>query len=290
MTPSAAAPSSRTCSGLDTPNPTATGTRPSVAVRIRLRNGRAVVATWSRAPVTPKSGTTYRNAVDARMARSTRGGGVFGLTRKQIPSPRVRHQAFELRVLPGRQVGDDERVGAGRGKVIEGRPRTMGNQRVHVAHRQQRFRSPGRAQRRDQTPRAREPASGRHRRLPRRGNDRAIGHRIAEGNPDLEDVGPAIERRGSRRQARQVIRVAGHEVGDESRAPGGVGVREGSTYVRRATRQRHGESSTPATMSRSLSPRPERFTTTIAPADSSVARRAAATSACDDSSAGRMPA
>src|SRR5690606_7386385 len=60
MMPSTAAASSRTCSGRETPKPTATGSRPSTAPRMRSSRGRVVSATRSRAPVTPYSGTTYR--------------------------------------------------------------------------------------------------------------------------------------------------------------------------------------------------------------------------------------
>ena len=79
MTPSATGASCRACDGVETPNPTATGT--GLISRTLRRNDLTPRGSDVRAPVTPASETAYRKPCERLATYGRRSSVVVGATR-----------------------------------------------------------------------------------------------------------------------------------------------------------------------------------------------------------------
>ena len=120
---------------------------------------------------------------------------------------------------------------------------------------------------------------------------RAVGERVAEWHPELQHVRSAVERGSYQRARRGAIRVPHGEVDDDrkplrlacssERAGDALGAAERGP-------DGHRTSPSPITISRSLSPRPERQTSTVCAGPSPPIAESSAM-ACAGSSAGMMP-
>src|ERR1019366_476552 len=109
-----------------------------------------------------------------------------------------------------------------------------------------------------------------------------------KGKAKLDNVGAGGRQGAENLQRRLRIRVAGHDIGDEGGAALGL---QGGEARLQATGSGHQarRARCSATAARSLSPRPERLTTTMPPLPTSRVTSASRARAWADSSAGMMP-
>src|SRR5581483_7138410 len=110
-------------------------------------------------------------------------------------------------------------------------------------------------------------------------NHRTVRQRIRERDADFEHIGAGTVQRFQNVGGRREIRITGRDVRDEAGTPVGFDPRKRVGYPRRHF----------STVFTSLSPRPDRLTRRMPDGPSSRATFIACATACDDSSAGRMP-
>ena len=109
---SAHCPTSRTCSGLEMPNPSATGRSTARAGCDRTDARGAPSAIRSRAPVTPRREIAYRNPLPRAAALRRRSSVVVGLSRRIVSIPGPGQHVPELVGFLDRQVEDQHAVHA----------------------------------------------------------------------------------------------------------------------------------------------------------------------------------
>src|SRR5438552_1591442 len=219
---------------------------------------------------------------------------VAGRRRVQVgPREPLRiERRVELSRLFGRKIGNDDPRDAGLRRIARerGQAARIAKERIRVTHEEHR----GVSLPREST--GLGDASGKSGPAPQRDlaralHRRAIRERVAERDAELEHVRTAIERRACQRDGcREVGKADGQVHHDRepllfARAP-----KRASDAFRPRHADGHAHSRVPSliTISRSLSPRPERQTTTVCPAPSRAIEGSSAI-ACAGSSAGMMP-
>src|SRR6202008_2787944 len=157
--------------------------------------------------------------------------------------------------------------------------------RVGVAHETDRSRAIGFSEFSDQLQDIREADPMLERAFAGALDHRAVGHRVREGNAELDDGGAGLDQRAHERHRERGVRIARGDIGNERLA---LVARQS---LEPALNARH-QSFVPersATVCMSLSPRPERLTRRIASFFIAGAIFIACATACADSSAGMMP-
>ena len=201
------------------------------------------------------------------------GGGLAGLVDASLGAGR-RHEedevdltriggAAQVRRLARRKVRHDQSVNA-RVRCRSAKPfETEGEDWIQISHEKQWHVRPGpRRRRRLQRPRDRHARLQRN--LGRRLDGAAVRERIGKRNPELDRIGARPGGRLDQRRRDVETWIAGGEIGDDSQLP--LGPQPG---------EHRGDPAHPPlawrTMSRSLSPRPDRLTSTISSAASAPA-------------------
>ena len=234
MTPSAPALAiARTCAGLLTPNPTATGTGETALTSLTRR------PTEDGSDVRAPGHADERDAIQEAAASGGDGrapGGWRGRGHEiDDREPGGTGHRLERRPFVRRQVGDDQPGRTRAGQALRhGLAVAATDDLVGVAHRHERKVGPGGADAFDQAEGALQRGAGRQGDPGRALERGAVGQRIRIREADLEQICPGIGGGQRGGEARVGIGVAGDDVRDERRAAVGTGAREGRCDPTRA--------------------------------------------------------
>ncbi len=160
--------------------------------------------------------------------RAERRGGRDEEDERPIRCPRG---GFEIARLFHGQIGDDEAVHAGGGRVGDESIEPIGEDGVVVAHQQERLGETARAEARRDLEAATHGRSRFERRLGRVLDGGAVGERVGEGHAQLDEVGAGVGDRADDSLGSGEIGIAQRVIGHQRGAMFGAGRSEGGIYA-----------------------------------------------------------